>query len=89
MIARRVPEAHEIAERALTLARERGERGFEAWALRLLAEIAARREPPDVASAEDLFRQAMARAVELDMQPLIGHIHLSLDVLSRRRGIAT
>ena len=39
--AGRVDEARAAATRALDLARERGEQGHEAWALRLLGEIAA------------------------------------------------
>ena len=78
VIAGRLPEALEVAQRALTLAREREERGFEAWALRLLADVAARGAPPDIGAAADLFKQAMGRATELDMQPLIGHAHLGL-----------
>ena len=39
--AGRVDEARVAATRALDLARERGEQGHEAWALRLLGEIAA------------------------------------------------
>jgi tetratricopeptide (TPR) repeat protein len=40
-------EAHALAERALALARMHQERGNQAYALRLLGEIAARREPPE------------------------------------------
>ena len=45
LLAGRMEEAHALAERALALARERQERGHQAYALRLLGEIAARREP--------------------------------------------
>jgi tetratricopeptide (TPR) repeat protein len=63
-------EAAKVAERALELARERKQRGFEAWALRLHAEIAAGREPPDVVAAERWYREALALAEELEMRPL-------------------
>ena len=53
MLAGRLEEAHALAERALALARERQERGNQAYALRLLGDIAARREPPESESAED------------------------------------
>ncbi len=72
------------AGRALTLARERGERGVEAWALRLLGEIAAHRQPPDVETAEDYYHQALALAEELGMRPLVAHCHLGLGRLYRR-----
>ena len=47
MLAGRLEEAHALAERALALAREHQERGHEAYALRLLGDIAARRDPPE------------------------------------------
>ena len=84
LLAGRFPEALEVARRALALARERHERGFEARALRLHADIAVRREPLDVALTEDLYRQTRALAAELDMQPLIGHVALGLALLYRR-----
>jgi tetratricopeptide (TPR) repeat protein len=46
MLAGLLEEAHALAEQALALARERQERGHQAYALRLLGDIAARREPP-------------------------------------------
>ena len=52
LLADRLEEALAAASRALTLARDRGERGHEAWALRLLGEIAAHPGRPDVATAE-------------------------------------
>ena len=44
LLAGRLEEAHALAERALALAREHQERGHQAYALRLLGDIAARRE---------------------------------------------
>ena len=52
VLADRLEDALEFAGRALTLARERGQRRYEAWALRLLGEIAAHRDPPEVETAE-------------------------------------
>ena len=60
LLAGRLEEAHALAERALALAREHQERGHEAYALRLLGEIAARRDPPQVERAEAYYRQALA-----------------------------
>ena len=48
------------------------ERGNQAYALRLLGEIAARREPPEIEQAEAHYRQALALAEELGMRPLHG-----------------
>ena len=85
LLAGRVDDARRTADRVLTLARERGERGFEAWALRLQAEIAAA-TPPIVDVAESRFREAIALATELEMHPLVAHSHLGLGTLYRRTG---
>jgi hypothetical protein len=45
LLAGRMQEAVQLAERALTLARAHKERGYEAWAMRLLGEIAAHQAP--------------------------------------------
>src|SRR5262249_12906520 len=54
-------EASAGAVRALTHARAKRERGHEAWALRLLGEIAARSEPPEVYKAGEYYRQTHFR----------------------------
>ena len=81
MLAGRLEEAQARAERALTLARGHQERGNQAYALRLLGEIAARREPPESDQAGDYYRQALALADELGMRPLQAHCHLGLGTL--------
>jgi class 3 adenylate cyclase len=81
MLAGRLEEAHALAERALALAREHQERGNEAYALRLLGDIAARREPPESVPAEAHYRQALVLAEELGMRPLQAHCHLGLGPL--------
>jgi class 3 adenylate cyclase/tetratricopeptide (TPR) repeat protein len=81
LLAGRMGEAIAQALRALELARELKERGHEAWALRLLGGITAQRNPPEVKSAEDYYRQAMALAEELGMRPLQAHGHLGLGKL--------
>ena len=81
LLAGRLEEAHALAERALALAREHQERGHQAYALRLLGEIAARREPPEREQAEAYYRQALALAEELGMRPLVAHCHLGLGTL--------
>ncbi|MGH8682306.1 MAG: hypothetical protein ACREVP_12485, partial [Burkholderiales bacterium] len=50
----------------------------EAWALRLHGEVAAHRDPPDLAAAEGHYRQAQGLATELGMRPLLAHCHLGL-----------
>jgi class 3 adenylate cyclase/tetratricopeptide (TPR) repeat protein len=86
LLAGQVEDARACADRALTLTRGRGERGHEAWALRLLGEIAAHTDPPDVKSAEEHYRQALARADELGMRPLAAHCHFGLSKLCQRNG---
>jgi tetratricopeptide (TPR) repeat protein len=84
VLADRLEDALECAGRALTLARERGQRGHEARALCLLGEATARRDPPDHAKGH--YREALALAEELRMRPLVAHCHLGLGKLYRRAG---
>jgi tetratricopeptide (TPR) repeat protein len=81
LLAGRREEASAGAARALSLARAQQERGHEAWALRLLGEIAVRCEPPDMAPAEVSYRQALIVAEELGMRPLQAHCHRGLGTL--------
>ena len=82
----RVEEAYTLAARALALARERQERGHEAYALRLLGDIAARREPPEGDQAGEYYHQALALAEELGMRPLQAHCHRGLGMLYAATG---
>jgi hypothetical protein len=86
LLASRLEAAHTQAVQALTLARERQERGHQAHALRLLGDIAARHEPADVEPAEDYYRQALALTEEPGMRPLQAHCHLGLGTLYARTG---
>jgi len=86
VLAGRLEEARALAERTLVLVRERQERGNEAYALRLLGEIAARREPPEGEQAGEYYRQALALAEKLGMRPLQAHCHLGLGTLYSRMG---
>jgi hypothetical protein len=86
LLAGRTREAVRLAGRALDLARAHQERGHEAWALRLLSEIAAHQAPPEAEPAEHHYRQALALAVELGMRPLVAHCHHGLGQLYARIG---
>jgi len=79
--AGRLEEAHVLAERALPLTRARQERGNQAYALRLLGDIAAWRAPAESAPAVAHYRQALALAEELGMRPLQAHCHFGLGTL--------
>jgi tetratricopeptide (TPR) repeat protein len=86
LLAGRLGEAHTLAERTLTHARQHQERGNEAYALRLLGEIAAHRAPSEVEPAEDYYHQALALAEELGMRPLMAHCHRGLGSLYAKLG---
>jgi tetratricopeptide (TPR) repeat protein len=86
LLAGRMQEAAQRAGLALDLARVHKERGHEAWALRLLGEIAAHQEPPEIEPAAQHYRQALALAEELGMRPLMAHCHLGLGTLYARTG---
>jgi tetratricopeptide (TPR) repeat protein len=79
MLAGRLEEAYALAERTLTHAREHKERGHQAYALRLLGDIAARRDLPEA-------EQALALAEELGMRPLQAHCHRGLGTLYSMTG---
>jgi class 3 adenylate cyclase/tetratricopeptide (TPR) repeat protein len=81
LLANRLADAHRSTEQALRLARERGERGHEAYALRLLADVTTQSDPPNIRQAERYYRQALALAEELGMRPLVAHCHLGLGTL--------
>jgi tetratricopeptide (TPR) repeat protein len=86
LAAGRLEEAHALAERTLALARTHQERGNQAYALRLLGDIAAHHDPPDAAPAEAHYRQALALADELGMRPLQAHCHRGLGTLYATTG---
>ncbi|MFQ5830932.1 MAG: tetratricopeptide repeat protein, partial [Candidatus Methylomirabilia bacterium] len=86
LVAGRENDAVALAGRALDLSREYKERGHEAWALRLLGELASYRRPSDVQGAERHYRLAMELGNELGMRPLVAHCHLGLGRLYRGTG---
>ena len=86
LLAGRLEEAHALAERALALAGASQNRGRQAYALRLLGDIAARREPQEHQQAEAYYRQALALAEELGMRPLQAHCHRGLGTLYAATG---
>jgi predicted ATPase/class 3 adenylate cyclase len=75
-----------VTQRALDLALAHKEQGHRAGALRLLGEIASRRDPPDVEKAEACYREAITLAQELRMRPLLARGYLGLSQLYRRTG---
>jgi tetratricopeptide (TPR) repeat protein len=81
MLAGHLEEAQTLAEQALALTRAHQERGNQAYALRLLGDIAALQDPLKAELAEGYFRQALALADALGMRPLQAHCHLGLGTL--------
>jgi tetratricopeptide (TPR) repeat protein len=81
LLAGRLEEAHALAEQALALTRAHQELGNQAYALRLLGAIAARRYPPEVDVAVSHYQEALALADELGMRPLVAHCHRGLGTL--------
>src|SRR5262245_7770249 len=74
-------EARALAERALTLARVRQEHSNQAYARRLLGDIASRREPRERDQAEAYYPQAIALVDDLGMPPLQADCHQGLGTL--------
>lgn len=78
--------ALQLVATTLDLARAAGERLYEVWALRLLGEIHARGDPPDLRRAEEAFRSGIGLAAEIGMRPHLAHCHLGLGGLFARTG---
>ena len=88
LLSGRHDAAREQAHRALRIAEERGERGQQAYVLRLLAAIEAEAETPDVPVVEAAYRRALDLAETLRMRPLATHCLLGLGRLHQRAGNA-
>ena len=71
LLAGRPDLARGLGDEALRLSRQRGTRGYEAWALWVLGEIEARRGLASAPEAASLIRQARALAGTLGMRPLV------------------
>jgi len=77
LFADRVDEAAALAQRALSLAGERGQRGDVAALLHVLGETAAR-DSVSIEKAEHHYLDAIALAAELEMRPLLARGHLGI-----------
>jgi tetratricopeptide (TPR) repeat protein len=86
LLAGRMDDTMHVAQRALTLSRDRQQRGQQAYALRLLVDIAMHHDPPGIQQAETYYLQALALANELGMRPLQAHCHRGLGKLYRQTG---
>ena len=70
LAAGRLEEALPLAQLYVQLAKLVTGRGHTAWALRLVADIATHRDPPDVDTALPALTESLGLAHELGMQPL-------------------
>lgn len=86
LLGGRHDQAGAAATEALTFSRQRKERGFEAWALRLKGEVASQHPRGDMGVAERSYSEALSLAAELQLRPLVAHCHLGLGRLYRRAG---
>jgi tetratricopeptide (TPR) repeat protein len=77
-LAGQVEEARKYATRALALATQTKERGYEAWALKLLGDIAACDQEAEPDRPVQYYEKALSLARELGMRPLEAHCHLGL-----------
>jgi tetratricopeptide (TPR) repeat protein len=77
----RLDEALALAERGLEVCRTHAQQGEQAWALRLLGEISAHRQPLEHELAEAAYREALALADALGMRPLQAHCYRGLGTL--------
>jgi class 3 adenylate cyclase/tetratricopeptide (TPR) repeat protein len=85
LLAGRAAEALEHGAAALALTREHGERGREAWTLRLIGEIHTRHPAADLEAAERALGEALALSQALGLRPLAARCHLGLGELHQRR----
>jgi tetratricopeptide (TPR) repeat protein len=86
ILAGRLPEARERAEASLELARGLAARGLEARALRVLGELLASGDAPDLAASEKVYGEAMAIADTLGLRPLVSRCRVGLAALYGRSG---
>ncbi len=86
LLAGRREEAIKVTWRGFNRARDKKEKGLEAWVLRLLGVIATHKDPPDVNQAKEHYHQAISLADELGMRPLIARCHAGIAELYRQIG---
>jgi class 3 adenylate cyclase/tetratricopeptide (TPR) repeat protein len=86
ILAGRLADARHHAETSLTLARAQGARGLEARALRVVGELLASGDGPDVDAAEAMYGEAMTIATELGLRPLISRCRVGMAAVYAKTG---
>jgi len=82
----RLEDARRHAETSLALARAQRARGLEARALRVMGELLASGDAPDVAGSERLYGEAMAIAEALGLRPLVSRCRVGVAAVYGRTG---
>jgi class 3 adenylate cyclase/tetratricopeptide (TPR) repeat protein len=89
LAAGRIEEALVTGRQALELSLKHQEGGYQAWALRLLAEArAAQKDAHSLAAAKTAFNESLTLAASLSMRPLVAHCHVGLSKVYRQSGEA-
>ena len=86
LLAGRPERASELAAQALALAEQHGERAHQAYARRVVGDLASLRHPAEAGAAGAAYRDALAVAEELGMKPLAARCRLGLGILLGRTG---
>ena len=86
LLAGRHDEARQHAHRALDLAQQHRERGYEARALCQLGAVYTHANAPNAEAAETHYQQALTLAHTCGMRPLQAHCHAGLGTLYTRTG---
>jgi tetratricopeptide (TPR) repeat protein len=86
LLADRLEEASSLAACKFDIVQTYKEHGHEAYALRLLGELAMHRGSRETEQAEAYYQQALALAEELGMRPLVAHCYRGLGTLCVKTG---
>ncbi len=86
LLVERLADAIATAMQSLDTSRHTRRRGNEAHVLRVLGDIAASAQPPQMEEAEGHYRASLALAAERGMRPLVARCHLGLGSVYRRTG---
>jgi tetratricopeptide (TPR) repeat protein len=86
LLGGRTEDALKYAQLALDLAQDYKRRGYQAYALHLLGEIALHRDFQNLEQAETHYHQGLTLANELGMRPLQAHCYRGLGTLYHQTG---
>jgi len=81
-----IESAIHYVEKALSIFRQNGGRGFGAWALYYMAKIQCDYGPDHMQQSIHSYGQAKEQAAELGMRPLLAHCHMGLGQLYLKGG---